>query len=285
VTPDDVSDHKNAEVGALSGIAAWPGGRRSAGWRARDGRTDQAGDLDGPYKLASVTKLLTAMAVLVAVEEGTISLDEPAGPPGSTVRLLLCHASGLPFQGTTPIARPGQRRIYGNPAFEALGALVEDRAAMPFGDYVAEAVTQPLGMAETTWGRSPAYGARSTVPDLLRLAGELLAPGAVLAPETLAEATTAQRPELRGMVPGVGRFDPNPWGLGFELHGAKAPHWMPPSSSPRTFGHFGQTGSFLWVDPDAGVAGCGLAEKSFGDWAMDAWPTLGDAILAAAASP
>jgi CubicO group peptidase (beta-lactamase class C family) len=279
VTPDDVSDPERAGLGSIAG---WPGGRRSAGWLTRDGRAARAGDLDGPYKLASVTKLLSTMAVLVAVEEGTVALDEAAGPPGSTVRLLLCHASGLPFQGTTPIARPGQRRIYGNPAFEALGALVEDRAGMAFGEYAAEAVIGPLGMADTTWGRSPAYGARSTVPDLLRLAGELLAPGRVVAPETLAEATTAQLPELRGMVPGVGRFDPNPWGLGFELHGAKAPHWMPPSSSPWTFGHFGQSGSFLWVDPEAGVAACGLAEEPFGDWALAAWPAQGDALLAAA---
>jgi CubicO group peptidase (beta-lactamase class C family) len=269
-------------VTALDQIGAWPGGRRAAGWLAADGRQEVAGDQGGPYKLASVTKLLSTMAVLVAVEEGSIDLDEPAGPEGSTVRLLLCHASGLPFQGTRPIAQPGRRRVYGNPAFEALGALVEARAGMAFGDYVLEAVCAPLAMADTTWGRSPAWGARSTVADLLLLCGELLAPGRVVAPVTLAEATTVQLPELRGMVPGVGRFDPNPWGLGFEVHGAKSPHWMPPTSSPRTFGHFGQSGSMLWVDPEAGVACCALAEEPFGPWALEAWPALGDAVLRSA---
>lgn len=268
----------------LEGLAGWPGGRRAAGWVARDGRRAEAGDLDPdqPYRLASVTKLLTAMAVLVAVEDGSVELDEPAGPPGSTVRLLLCHASGLPFQGATPIAEPGRRRIYGNPAFEALGELVGARAGMPFGEYALEAVCAPLRMARTTWGRSPAHGARSTVGDLLLLGAELLAPGRVVAPATLVEATTVQLPELRGVLPGLGRFDPNPWGLGFEVHGEKAPHWMPPSSSARTFGHFGQSGSMLWVDPDAGVACCSLADEPFGDWAKAAWPDLGDAVLAAA---
>lgn len=268
----------------LEAIAGWPGGRRSAGWRTADGRQCEAGDLNGAYRLASVTKVLSAMAVLVAVEEGSVELDEPAGPPGSTVRLLLCHSSGLPFQGTRTIAKPGQRRIYGNTAFEELGTLVAERAGMPFGDYALEAVCAPLAMGDTTWGRSPAHGARSTVPDLLRLAEELLHPGRVLAPATLAEATTVQLPDLRGVLPGIGRFNPNPWGLGFEIHGTKAPHWMPPTSSPRTFGHFGQSGSFLWVDPDAGVACCGLAEEPFGDWAKAAWPTLGDAVLRAAAT-
>lgn len=266
----------------LEGIGAFPGGRRSAGWLAADGRHAEAGDLDGPYRLASVTKLLSTMAVLVAVEEGSVELDEAAGPPGSTVRLLLCHASGLPFQGQRPIAEPGRRRIYGNTAFEALGAFVEARTGIAFGDYAMEAVCGPLAMADTTWGRSPGHGARSTVPDLLRLCGELLHPGTVIAPDTLAEATTVQLPQLRGVVPGVGRFNPNPWGLGFEIRGDKAPHWMPPTASPRTFGHFGQSGSMLWVDPDAGVACCSLAEEPFGDWALTAWPRLGDAVLALA---
>jgi CubicO group peptidase (beta-lactamase class C family) len=270
-------------VTALDQIGAWPGGRRAAGWQTEDGHQDAAGDLDVRYKLASVTKLLSTMGVLVAVEEGSLELDEPAGPEGSTVRLLLCHASGLQFQGSRAIARPGRRRISGNTAFEVLGQLVEERAGMPFGDYVLEAVCAPLGMEDTTWGRSPAWGARSTIADLLRFCDELLHPGRVLAPDTLAEATTVQLPELRGVVPGIGRFDPNPWGLGFEIHGDKAPHWMPATASARTFGHFGQAGSMLWVDPAAGVACCALAEEPFGAWALEAWPALGEAVLRDAA--
>ncbi len=93
--------------GGLDALGGWPGTHRAAGWRRRDGAEATAGDADRSFPLASVTKLLTATAVLVAVQEEILALDEPAGPPGSTVRLLLCHASGLPFDGRDPIAPPG----------------------------------------------------------------------------------------------------------------------------------------------------------------------------------
>lgn len=267
----------------LEGIATWPGEHRAAGWLARDGRAATAGHLAHVFPLASVSKVLTAVAVLVAVEEETLALDEPAGPPGSTVRLLLSHASGLPFDGDEPIAAPAQRRIYGNTAFEVLGRLLAQRAGLPVADYVREAVLGPLGMTSTSVPGSPAHSGRSTVDDLLRLAAELLAPGRVLAPATVAEATRAQLPDLAGVLPGFGRFDPNPWGLGVELHGTKAPHWMPPDASPESFGHFGQSGAFLWIDPVAGVACVGLSDAAFGPWAADAWPALGAAVLARSA--
>ena len=83
------------------------------------------------------------------------------------------------------------------------------------------------------------------------------------------------------MVPGLGSYDPNPWGLGFELKDAKSPHWTAPSGSPRTFGHFGGAGTFLWVDPDAGVACVVLTDREFGDWAPPLWSALSADVLAA----
>jgi CubicO group peptidase (beta-lactamase class C family) len=264
----------------LESVASWPGDHRAAGWVRRDGRQERAGAADAELPLASVTKLLTALATLVAVEEESIDLDEPAGPPHSTVRLLLCHASGLPFEGTVPIAEPGNRRIYGNAAYEVLGQLLEERTGIAVADYVVEAVCVPLGMTATSLHGSPATSGRSTVDDLLRLGHELLHPGSVIAPATLAEATRPQLPELNGVLPGFGRQSPNPWGLGFELHGTKSPHWMPAEASEEAFGHFGQRGSFLWVDPRAGVACAGLSDTPFGDWARAAWPALGRDVLA-----
>ena len=96
-----------------------------------------AGEHDRPFELASVTKVLTATAVLVAVEEEIVALDEPAGPPGSTVRHLLAHASGLPFEGSTPVAAPGKRRIYSNAGFELLGEIVAERSGIDFASYLA----------------------------------------------------------------------------------------------------------------------------------------------------
>jgi len=265
----------------LEGLAGWPGTHRAAGWRTVDGRQATTGETSWRFALASVTKLLTATAVLVAVQEEVLDLDEPAGPPGSTVRLLLCHASGLPFDRGGAVSAPGQRRVYGNPAFEVLGALLAERAEVAYPDYVREAVLDPLGMLATTVTGSPAHGARSTLADLLRFADELLRPGRVLAPETLAGATAPQLPDLDGVLPGFGRQRPNPWGLGFEVKGPKDPHWTPPEASERTFGHFGQSGAFLWVDPEAGVACAALGDRPFGDWARSAWPSLGSSVLAA----
>jgi CubicO group peptidase (beta-lactamase class C family) len=233
------------------------------------------GDEARVFPWASVTKPAVAVAVLVAAEEGVIDLDEPAGPPGSTVRHLLAHTSGLPFDGGSPIARPGERRIYSNAGFDVLAAFVAERAEMPFASYFA---TVWAGTGIILEG-SAGSGASGTVGDLTALARELLAPRR-LAPETLAEATAVQFPGLDGVLPGFGRMAPNDWGLGFELRDAKSPHWTGTLNSPRTFGHFGRSGTFLWVDPDASVAlGC-LTDLAFGDWSKEAWPRLADGVLA-----
>ena len=263
----------------LDQIDAWPGTHRAAAWRRADGTGEQHGEVDHPFALTSLTKLLTATAVLVAVQEEIVVLDEPAGPAGGTVRLLLAHASGLPFEGTTPIAAPAQRRIYGNTAFEVLGALVAERSGMAFADYLQEGVCRPLALTATHLEGSPAHGATSTVTDLLCFVAELQTPGRVLAAETLAEATTPQLPDLVGVLPGFGQQAPNPWGLGFELHGRKRPHWMPPDASAGTFGHFGQSGTLLWVDPEADVGCVILGDAPFGPWAVDEWPRIGRVLL------
>jgi CubicO group peptidase (beta-lactamase class C family) len=228
------------------------------------------------FRWASVTKLVTALAALVAAEEGTIDLDEPAGPPGSTVRHLLAHASGLPFESGGPTGRPGARRVYSNVGFETLAEHIAARAEMPFDDYLA-AVLKPLGMEAELRG-SPASELHGTLDDLLLLASELQRPS-LIAPETLAEATSVQFPGLAGVLPDFGRWDPNDWGLGFELRDEKWPHWTGSRNSPRTFGHFGGSGTFLWVDPEAGLAlGC-LTDREFGDWAKQAWPRVSDAVI------
>ncbi|HXV57895.1 MAG TPA: serine hydrolase domain-containing protein [Gaiellaceae bacterium] len=231
------------------------------------------------FRWASVTKLFTAVAVLVAAEEGVLDLDEPAGPPGSTVRHLLAHASGLPFEGETPIARPGERRIYSNAGFDLLGSMLGARAEMRFEDYLRAAVLDPLGLERTVLHGRPSEGLHGPLPELAALGRELLAP-TLVAPETLAEATAVAFPGLVGVLPGLGRRDPNDWGLGFELKDRKDPHWTGARNSPRTFGHFGGAGTFLWVDPDARIACACLTDLEFDDWALAAWPSLADAVLA-----
>ena len=262
----------------LRQVEDWPAKTAAVGV-LRDGQLlATQGPRDRVFRWASVTKLATTLAALVAAEEGIVDLDEPAGPPGSTVRHLLAHASGLPFDQGAPIARPGQRRIYSNAGFEALAEKVGEAAEMPFAEYLSGAVLQPLSLGAELRG-SPAAGLEGTLDDLLRLGAELQRPRLV-ATETLAEATSVQFPGLVGVLPEVGRMDPNDWGLGFELRDGKRPHWTGERNSLRTFGHFGQSGSFLWIDPEAGLACACLCDTAFGDWAKEAWPRLADAVLA-----
>jgi CubicO group peptidase (beta-lactamase class C family) len=267
-------------VDALREIDDWPAATAAAGVVRAGEALATRGPREHVLRWASVTKLVTALAALVAAEEGVIDLDEPAGPEGSTVRHLLAHASGLPFEPGGPTAPPGKRRVYSNVGFETLADHIAERAEMPFGEYLAAGVLRPLGMSAELRG-SPASELYGTLDDLLLLAAELQVPTLVAA-ETLAEATSVQFPGLAGVLPDFGRMDPNDWGLGFELRDAKRPHWTGSHNSPRTFGHFGASGTFLWVDPDAGLALGVLTDLDFGDWAKQAWPRLSDAVLAEA---
>ena len=263
----------------LRQIDDWPAPFAAAGVLRGGEVVATHGARDEVLRWASLTKLVTALAALVAAEEGVIDLDEAAGPEGSTVRHLLAHASGLPFEPGAPTGRPGQRRVYSNVGFETLAEHIAERADMPFADYLGSGVLRPLGMQAELRG-SPAADLQGSLDDLVILARELQQP-TLVAPETLAEATTVQFPGLAGVLPDFGRFDPNDWGLGFELRDEKSPHWTGTRNSPQTFGHFGGSGTFLWVDPDARLALGVLTNLDFGEWAKEAWPRLSDAVLIA----
>jgi CubicO group peptidase (beta-lactamase class C family) len=267
-------------VDSLRGIDAWHARTAAAGVTRADGELGTRGPRDVVLRWASVTKLLTGLATLVALEEGTVDLDEPAGPDGSTLRHLLAHASGLPPDAGPPLMPPGRRRIYSNAGIEAAAELVARHTGMPFAEYLRGAVVEPLGLGGALHG-SPAWGYRGPLDDLLKLARELLAP-TLVAPETLAEAASVQFPGLAGVLPGWGRMEPNDWGLTLELRDGKSPHWTGRESSPGTFGHFGAAGTFLWVDPDAGLACGALTDREFGAWAKEAWPAFNDAVAAEA---
>ncbi|MEV7086919.1 serine hydrolase domain-containing protein [Streptomyces sp. NPDC093085] len=267
---------------SLAMIENWPVPHAAAVVVRADGGVAGAyGATARRFPLASVTKPLAAYGVLVAYEEGAVELDEPAGPEGATVRHLLAHTSGLAFDEHRVAAAPGTRRIYSNAGFEVLGEHVALATGIPFADYLREAVFEPLGMTESALpaGGSPARDAVSTADDLARFAAEVQAPR-LLDPRTVLEAMSVVHPGLSGVLPGYGSQKNNDWGLGFEIRDGKSPHWTGAASSPRTFGHFGQSGTFLWVDPEAGAACVALADRDFGPWAIEAWPPFTDAVLA-----
>ena len=262
---------------ALHQIDAWDVPFAAAGVTISDHVVATRGDTLRRVRLASVSKPVTALATLVAAEEGVVDLDEPAGPPGATVRHLLAHASGLPFEGESPIAPPGRRRVYSNEGFRVLGEHLAQRSEMSFADYVRAAVVEPLVLGLDPTGH-PGAGMHGSLDDVLALGRELLAPRLV-AHETHAEMVSVQFPGLDGVLPDFGRFTPLDWGLGVELKGTKAGHWSGTRTSPGTFGHFGGSGTFLWVDPERGIACAALTTRDFGDWAKEAWPRLSDAVL------
>ena len=266
---------------ALDAIADWPVRAAAAAVIGPSGVLAGHGDTERVFELASVTKPLVARSVQVAVEEGVVELDAAAGPPGSTIRHLLAHASGLAMHSDHVLAKPGTRRMYSNYGFTVLAQTVEAESGIEFGRYLAEAVCEPLGMATTRLNGgavAAGFGATSTVADLAVFASDLLRPTTVSA-QLHAEATNVQFPGLDGVLPGYGVQRPNDWGLGFEIRDAKSPHWTGARNSARTYGHFGQAGGFIWADPEAGLALVALTDRDFGEWALDIWPAISDAVI------
>lgn len=267
---------------ALGTVDQWGAEHAAAAVIGPDGIVAVHGDTGHIFRWASVTKLLTAFAVLDSIEDGVIDLAEPAGPPGVTVRHLLAHASGLPFEGEAVLARPATRRIYSNPGFDILGALLAARDGVAFEEALDRRILGPLRMADTHLVTRPSDGLLGPLRDLAAFARELRRP-TLIARATLDEATSTAFPGLVGVLPGVGRFEPLDWGLGFELRDGKSPHWTGGRNSPETFGHFGGSGGFLWVDPAVERALICLTDRDYGPWALESWPPFSDAVIAALA--
>ena len=268
-------------MSALDDLGEWPVTNAAAAVVGPRGVLASHGDVAHGFALASVTKLLVARAAQVAVEEGAVDLDTPAGPPGSTVRHLLAHTSGLSMRSPDVIAEPGKRRIYSNAGFAVLAAALEQATEITFDRYLAEAVFEPLGMGASALvggAEAAGFGGESSVADLALFAVDLLRPTLVSA-QMHADAVAVQFPGLAGVLPGYGSQRPNDWGLGFEIRDGKSPHWTGSLNSTATFGHFGQSGTFIWVDPVADLALVALTDRDFGEWAHPLWPALSDGVL------
>ncbi len=242
----------------------------------------ESGDVDEIFPFASVTKPIVAWSALVAVDRGLLDLDAPAGAPapdGATIGHLLSHSSGIATDSDERLATPGTRRIYSNRGIEILGERLQEATGTPLETWVETTVLEPLGMASVLIPGSPAHSGEGSARDLSLFARELASPRLV-SPALAERACAPVLPELDGVLPGYGRQVPNPFGLGVEVRGAKSPHWTGKGNSPQTFGHFGQSGSFIWVDPVAERQAVFLGAEPFGQIHRKTWPALGDQILA-----
>lgn len=280
----DADSVTGSKSGAYSDVAdlstfidSWPEGSH-LGVSSASAVIGSAGDLNAQKPLASVTKIFSAYAILVALEEGSVSLDDPVGPPGSTLRNILSHSSGLGMWPDSPVGVLEKRRVYSNTGIDLAAGHLEEKTQIDFGVYLQEAVLDPLGLADSELQGSASIGMVSSVSDLLKFGRELLDPSLIHS-STLAEATSAVLPDLRGVLPGFGYQRRCLWGLGFELRGDKSPHWMPESASAESFGHFGVFGAFLWVDPKCGIAVASVNSTDFDHWAKTAWPDAGEKII------
>lgn len=143
-------------------------------------------DRDTVFRIASMTKSFTALAILKLRDEGRLALDDPAerhvpelaslayptaDSPTITVRHLLTHSEGFPednpwgdrqlartdaefdemMRGGIPFSTaPGTAYEYSNYGFALLGRIVSNVSGQPYADYVAEHLLGPLGLTSTT---------------------------------------------------------------------------------------------------------------------------------------
>lgn len=260
-------------MNTLEQLHDWPVDNVSAAVRDCNGLWHSYGDENYRYALASVTKLLSAVTSLIAVEEGVFELDDEIGPQKATVRHLLSHASGVGFDSREPEKPLETRRIYSSAAFDIVADAIAAETGMSFAEYMNEALLIPLGMKATKLTGSAGHGCAGSVADLRAFVEQMCTP-TILHPSTVAEAMTVQFPGLNGVVPGYGMQRPADWGLGFEVYGRPKSQlglWFGENMPPQTVGHFGQSGTFCWLEPASGCAAVVLTDRAFGDWAKPLW--------------
>ncbi|AOZ73138.1 hypothetical protein BK816_07410 [Boudabousia tangfeifanii] len=240
-----------------------------------------SGEVDTPFPLASVTKPIAAWAVLTQVSAGKVELDECVPTDSeypTTLRQLLAHASGIDFESRLFVSPPETRRIYSNCGIEIAADFVAERVGTTAGELLRAEVVRPLGLDTWQFFESVAHGGVLSARDLIKFVREVMSP-TLLPTELAKQALTVQYPELAGILPGFGKQDPNTWGLGFEIRDQKEPHWSSPENSPKMAGHFGQSGSFIWIEPERGLGAAFVGAKPFSQEHKAIWPELNTQIL------
>lgn len=198
------------------------------------------------FRIASMTKPITATAVMILAEEGKLSLDDPVekyipafalaklhdGTPvhGLTIRRLLTHTSGLggdqqcdnSLAATAEMLarrpfdfQPGERWQY-SPGMNVCGRIVEIVSGQPYQDFLAQRIFQPLEMYDTTFFPTPEQRKRVAVVYVRGEGGQLVPAGRLVIANADATApnpsggiysTAANMDRFYQMILGGGQLD------------------------------------------------------------------------------
>jgi CubicO group peptidase (beta-lactamase class C family) len=180
------------------------------GFGAEDRTTNAKPDADTVYRIGSITKSFTALAVLSLRDEGALSIDDPLSrwipeasglvyptrdSPPITLRQMLTHTSGLPRLGAFSYigtdrgpteaevvkslagfaleSAPGTRHAYSNLGFSLLGIAASHAARAPFREVVKKRLLAPLGMSSSVWDRSSVPAGRLATAHVKSPSGEV----------------------------------------------------------------------------------------------------------------
>ena len=161
----------------------WSAGFGFARSEPKRGATSETG-----YRVGSISKLFTDLAVMQLVEQGKLKLDadireilpefQPKNPFGKplTLRQMMSHRSGLirespvgsyfdpsgpsivetvaSLNDTTIVYEPGTRTKYSNSGITVVGLAVEKASGMKFSDYIREKILKPIGMSNSDFDRT-----------------------------------------------------------------------------------------------------------------------------------
>lgn len=240
-------------------------------------RVAEVGDVSSVRSWASVSKMAVAMAFGIEMDWGLHAYTEMVGPRGANFANLLSHSSGLGLEEGDPVAPVATRRIYSNYGVDlAVHGIVGEN---PPAEWLNDRVFEPLGMTTTALTGRPAGGVIGSTDDMATLALAWLRADA-LATATRDRMIRPYLPDLAGVVPGFGRFNPCPWGMGPEVRGDKH-HWMG-DWPPTSFGHFGMTGTLMLLNVDEGIGVVATTTEDFGPWAVQLWPAWTSEVRAVA---
>ncbi|MDO4909713.1 MAG: serine hydrolase domain-containing protein [Corynebacterium sp.] len=248
-------------------VATWPADTQALAFYDA-GKTQISGET-GQFPLASISKLLSAWTLLIAADRGHLPLDTRLARNGATAAELLSHAGGVDDYRER-YRTPGLRRMYSSLAYDILADGLHRAHGLPFAQYMRLNLLEPLGMTDTYLRGRAGVDVVSTAADLLTFMKEVDNP-TLISPETAKLSSEVAYPGLDGVVPGYGLFKPCDWSLGFELKGTKKEHWMGESLPPSTKGHFGQSGTFFWFNPENHTGAIYLSTRDFGPWAVERW--------------